>query len=502
MNKSLTFLSLIFLFWNSVNAQIIGSCGTDGAANLDIRNRMMANREDPQLSVYRSGGTSYVPVSYWLSAKNDGTGRARYINCLINLCAINEIYKDQGIQFYIKSINDLNNSFIYDDPSSQFGAAAIINLNKKNLNAINIFVASKANGSSPGVLAFYSPNEDYIVTDLNYVNSNGTTLGHEIGHFFSLAHTFFGWEAETYDCSVPTPLEHFLNGQRVLVEYVDRAKPYSSNKLHCNVAADGFCDTPADYNLGFGYNGCKYSGCAKDPDGVPLDPDEASIMSYFLNCLKYFSQEQKDAIARDYASSKRNFLKTPVQTALPDVAEAPKNATIVSDGFNAVTFKWDAVPNATDYILEYAQVSLSNAATYKTFLLKRTDTTLTNLNKGIKYAWRVTAFNATSLCPKSTNPLSFTNSNFGVATQDHENIISGASVNSLGNGNYMVDVSASSNQSLRFEVFNLDGRLVHEEDLQLSAGINQFVRSIDQYGIYTYRLHNQRQSFSGKIFAY
>ncbi|MFN8330014.1 MAG: hypothetical protein U0T81_02155 [Saprospiraceae bacterium] len=48
--------------------------------------------------------------------------------------------------------------------------------------------------------------------------------------------------------------------------------------------------------------------------------------------------------------------------------------------------------------LEVPKVSLSNnAATYKTFLLKRTDTTLTNLNKGIKYAWRVTAFNATSL---------------------------------------------------------------------------------------------------------
>ncbi|MFN8330012.1 MAG: hypothetical protein U0T81_02145 [Saprospiraceae bacterium] len=41
---------------------------------------MMANREDPrQLSVYRSGGTIYVPVTYWLSAKNDGTGRAMQI---------------------------------------------------------------------------------------------------------------------------------------------------------------------------------------------------------------------------------------------------------------------------------------------------------------------------------------------------------------------------------------------------------------------------------------
>ena len=141
------------------------------------------------------------------------------------------------------------------------------------------------------------------------MSSNGTTIAHELGHFFSLAHTFFGWEGNTYNCSLPTPT---VTPSGVLVEYVSRTKMFN-NQLLCKVAADGFCDTQADYNLGFGWPssaGCVYSGCAKDPDNVPLDPDEKNIMSYFLSCLEYFSEEQKEAILLDYLSSKRSSLRT------------------------------------------------------------------------------------------------------------------------------------------------------------------------------------------------
>ena len=39
-------------------------------------------------------------------------------------------------------------------------------------------------------------------------------------------------------------------------------------------SGDFLCDTPADYNLGFGWNNCNYTGGAMDPNGILLNPDE------------------------------------------------------------------------------------------------------------------------------------------------------------------------------------------------------------------------------------
>lgn len=81
---------------------------------------------------------------------------------------------------------------------------------------------------------------------------------------------------------------------------MDRAKPGTNGKLHCNQSADGFCDTPADYNLGFGFQGpgCVYTGCAKDPDNVKLDPNEANLMSYFWIVLKTFQKNKKQLLQK------------------------------------------------------------------------------------------------------------------------------------------------------------------------------------------------------------
>lgn len=500
MNKLLIIIALIHFLANSALSQSLGFCGSGSLDNLEIRSRMINNRENIILDNYRNGQIKYVPVNYFLTAKNDGSGRAKYINVLNNLCAINEIYKDQEIQFYLRSLVDINNSFIFDDPSSTFGSSAIINLQNKNKNALNIFVASKANASEPGVLAFYNPTGDYIVSDLNYVTAAGTTLAHEIGHFFSLAHTFFGWEGDTYTCDITTPTYHYIGSTKVLVEYVDRAKPGNS-KLHCNESADGFCDTPADYNLGFGFNGCNWNKCAVDPDEAKLDPDEANIMSYFLSCLKYFSTEQKAAIAKDHASTGRNYLRY-AYTPLPEITDAPKNLAATVNGFNSVLFKWDAVTNATSYVFEIGQITLNNPTTYKTFITNRIDTTLTNLTKGVKYVWRVTPFNSTSFCPKTSTTVSFLNSNFGVATSDINNTFSSASVGYIGNHEININIEANEGSSVSFELFSLDGKLLHTETIQVVPGNNNYIRAIQNSGAYTYKLYNKSNSVSGKFFAY
>ncbi|MEP7195843.1 MAG: hypothetical protein ABI851_04945 [Saprospiraceae bacterium] len=500
MNKLLILFTLLFIYSINSNAQFEGFCGSSASDNFQIRERMFKNREEMDQLNTRTGAIKYVPLTYYLAAKDDGTGRAKYLNVLNNICALNAIYLDQEIQFYLKGIIDVNNTFLYDDPSSTFGKAALTKIQDKNKNSINIYVASKANGTDLGVLAFYNPNGDYLVSDLNYVTAKGFTLAHEIGHYFSLPHTFYGWENTTYDCTIPTPTELFLGGTRVLIEYVERLKMLN-NKLHCEQSADGFCDTQADYELGLGATGCTWDKCAKDPDEVPLITDPANIMSYFLNCPKYFSTDQKAAIARDYLSTGRNYIKNPVHTPLGEVLAAPQNGVVVSTGFNSVTFKWDAVPNATKYLLEFANVTLSNNATYKNFILKRLDTTFTNLTKGIKYAWRVSAYNETYPCPKSTATLFYTNSNFGVATKD---ILNFSAINLIYNGSnsYSLNIDSNIGGEVQFQLFTADGKLLSSEKLGLQSGMNTFEKSINSKGLFTYRVFNKENSIAGKLITY
>ncbi|NOT38247.1 MAG: hypothetical protein HOP11_12815 [Saprospiraceae bacterium] len=498
----LLFINILFITFGSYSyTQTHGFCGTGAQENHLIRERMFQNRENKSLNSTRSGAIKYVPINYFLTAKNDGTGRLRYIKVLENICDINRIYADQEISFYIRSINDVNNTFIYDDPSSTFGFAALNNIEKNYNNGINLFVASKANGSSQGVLAFYNPTGDYLVSESAQVGGKGYVLAHEIGHFLSLAHTFYGWESTTYDCSQACPTEVFIGGVSVKVEYFDRELTVNGKK-HCLISADGFCDTQADYNCGFGFNGCVWSGCMVDPDGKGLNPDEKNIMSYFLNnCHEFFSEEQKAAMARDYASSARSYLRATAHTPLPPVENAPGNPTALINGFNSVNIKWDAVPNATHYILEYAPVSLSTPQ-FKNHILQRTDTTFTNLTKGTKYAWRVTAYNATNPCPKSTAILSFTNSNFGVGTNDTELELSDVSIQYSGLNQYTINLFANKSELLQFNLYSVDGKLLSSENLNIQAGANSIRKYVDGTGLFLFQLSNSQRSISGKFFAY
>lgn len=136
-------------------AQELGKCGTGLHENISIRDRMFANRETfKDQIIQRSGAPYYIPVTYWMVAKADGSGRITIKNVIENLCAINKIYESLNMVFYLKAANSINNSFIYDDPSSTLGKAYINQYMLSNKNAVNIFVGNIANASSPGVLAF------------------------------------------------------------------------------------------------------------------------------------------------------------------------------------------------------------------------------------------------------------------------------------------------------------------------------------------------------------
>ena len=44
------------------------------------------------------------------------------------------------------------------------------------------------------VQGYYSSQGDYVIVRKEELIKGNNTLSHEIGHFFSLRHTFYGWE--------------------------------------------------------------------------------------------------------------------------------------------------------------------------------------------------------------------------------------------------------------------------------------------------------------------
>ncbi len=468
--------------------QPVGMCGTSIEDQAIIKQRMMENRAYYEShNLPRTGAKKYIPVRYHLYAKADGTGRLAPRACFENLCAINKLYADQEIEFYIKDIKFTNNEAVYNDPSSTVSASILAaTAGGTNRNAINIFVASKANGAVPGVLAFYSPSGDYIVSDFRYVNSNGTTLAHEIGHFFSLAHTFYGWECGDFSVNAP-PVQACYN---ILVEYVDRTKLYTNGKLHCNISADGFCDTPADYNLGFGWSGgCSWSGTVKDRDGAALDPDERNMMSYFLNCLATFSGEQKAAIDKDYNSVQRAFLRTPAYLEKPEVTDAvnyiaPVKSEIAS-GYDKVKFDWDPVPNATAYLFEVAE--LANFVTgLNYYIVRGTDTTLTNLKASKKYYWRVFPYNPNSFC-NTTTTQTFSTPSFKVANHDLPEEVKSAQVLYSDSQDYL-SIELSEYKKAQIQILNVHGQLISQKEVELGIGQNLTELNIQVPGLYFYSI--------------
>ncbi|MFK8104963.1 MAG: zinc-dependent metalloprotease [Saprospiraceae bacterium] len=394
---SLLTLCLCFPLVSVAQQNTLGRCGTtDHDHERIIAKRFLENRENARLNPAQPrNAVIYVPVKFHLVADNNGEGRVAGSKVLEQLCQLNEDYADQEIQFYIKDgFNFINSTAAYDFPGA--AGANVLTSNRKP-NVLNIFVVNNAGGSGGSVtLAYYSPqnSQDWIVSRKDQINKFSGTLSHEIGHYFTLSHTFSGWEGTTYDCADETPTSVFYFGWNK-VEYVSRTKlDPGTNNLNCEVAGDFMCDTPADYNLGFSWNGCDpYTGCAVDPDGVQMEPMENNFMSYFIGCTNYlFTQEQKDAINSDLMGriNTNNSIKKLVTTTTPNTTPITGATTLVSPisnqvtaAYNVVQFDWNPVPNADKYILEIIGVN-SFVVTAPPYNL------IDVLSPTTNYQWRVT----------------------------------------------------------------------------------------------------------------
>ncbi|MAT54695.1 MAG: hypothetical protein CMN32_09455 [Saprospirales bacterium] len=296
--KKLILSSVILLLGLWAGAQNIKLCGTD-ASPLDDSIYMAkvaqfnADTTTPPVLV-----TRYVPVIYHIIRQSDGTGGA-VADALDDVLAdISEKLDTAGFNFF--RCEEPN----YIDADDYFAGVTQGSLMESDIvgdharsGAINIFFVPKLiddNGIDTicGFARFPWQGGNYLFIN-NECAADGSTLLHQIGHYFGLYHT--------HHASSVIEAEHVTRTQ-------------TDTCYNCATAGDLLCDTEADPGLSaLNVDAmCNYLGLVKDSCNLAtpaqiLDytPDVSNLMSLApANCRKNLSAGQLDRMVDFYFDSR------------------------------------------------------------------------------------------------------------------------------------------------------------------------------------------------------
>ena len=335
-------------------------------------------------------GMNYVPIKVHIVGDDNGDGYYSLEYLLNSICNLNEDYAPMNIYFYLwGEINYINNSNYYDH-NAFYGGVMFSAHNFSNM--LNVYFVNDPDGAC----GYYSPIMDAIAIKKSCQTSDDNTLTHEIGHYFSMPHTFYGWEGGTPALSDQEKVARTGSGS------------------NCSQAADGFCDTDPDY-LAYiwGLSNCN-SSVLYDPDSVAFQVDPTNFMSYAYDiCQTKFSSQQQSAILANLVSQRPYLLNY----SNPSEFNIPQTVNIIGplDGesgipYNWVALQWDTLAGAIGYHVMVTETpsfvsSLIDTIVSESYLI-------TELEEDESYRWKVKAlydgntcatYNCTSFdCPEFT----------------------------------------------------------------------------------------------------
>lgn len=437
----------------------------------------------------KSDDTLFVPLTIHVVGTNGGGGYFSMDNVLRSVCRLNEDFSESGIQFYISGEIDSIANSTYNNHNFQTGSEMMSLYHVEN--TVNCYIPN-----SPGEgLCGYSDYNLGITIAKACLGPGDHTFAHEMGHFLSLPHPFWGWEGFSHDYAEPAPVQ--IND--AIVERVDGQ--------YCDIAGDGFCDTPPDYlNYRWPCNGQGSSTLIQtDPTGAIFQSDGTLIMSYsYDNCSGRFSSQQQAAMRANILTEKADFLNNDLPlyplSAEPLVVISPEIGSLQEE-YKNVTFTWGAIPNAVTYFMEVSPIPSLNTVQYRYTL---TDTTVTthNLIKNKNYYWRVRAYNNWHTCVLTSGIFTFQTGSL-TAVRDISSLTEfSVQPNPAAAGQNIV-VSLASGQPFdgTMEVLTPSGRQVHAENWQLPAGRHHKALPSDdwQAGLYFIRLRSSEGARTIKL---
>ncbi|PHI19975.1 hypothetical protein CEQ90_10525 [Lewinellaceae bacterium SD302] len=301
-----------------------------------------------EIAAVRSTDTIVVPLRIHIVGNNLGGSFLEVGRILDNLKQVNDDFAASNIVFHVDGdINYIADSE-FDNHDFGVGIAKMLEYNAPNV-VNNYFVTTAA-----GACGYYTGQGDAVAMADACVGATDRTWSHELGHFFTLPHTFFGWEfGDDPVTPINDPAPSTIFGREV--ERTDGS--------NCDgIAGDGFCDTPPDY-LSFRWS-CQddntYVYPLLDPDGVTFEVQGWPIMSYASDdCMVGFSDEQTTAVRTNI------FSRGNLESGLPPEYEAavgeqmalvyPEDSALIQiQESEGLTLEWTEVDNADFYIVNFS----------------------------------------------------------------------------------------------------------------------------------------------------
>lgn len=452
-------LLLVFslpLFGQSFQEDDLEPCGYRG------KSEWLSAYQRGEIAVPRASCDSLVVgVKIHIVGTSSGGGYINMQRMTNAFQTLQEDYAAHGIYLYIDgAINFINNSSFYDHTVSV--GRTMMNLNNV-AGVINTYIVDSPNGNC----GYYSGSGGAIALAINCTNISSRTWSHEIGHYLSLPHTFVGWSRED-PLPLGTAAPSFQNNRTV----------EKAGEVNCDMASDGFCDTPPDY-LAFRWN-CNsagvYADSLLDPDSVRFAVQAWPIMGYSSNtCRAGFSEEQAEAMRANILFRGDHAQCIPFGTTAAvgediDLLYPENNTNLsVTDDLNA-QLSWTSIPNADFYVVQLNRTQFFGQALLKEITV--TDTTLLiteadGLQFNRRLYWRILPVNRFQTVSNPTEIYNFRITELLSGTQDP---VLAAAVQLFPNpakvGTKQILIRASGlAQSGHFSlsVFNLQGQLLYEE---------------------------------------
>ncbi len=480
-------------------------CGT--IYDKSMEDRLIENKKAFFELDNRDDDWEYIPVHFHIVTKSDGTGAAEQYKILNELCFMNKNYEGFKMKFYLsEGFSFIASDKLYSEPGSAISSAKIKANKKKYKNAVNIFIVNEipSINAGPGrTLGYYTSKYDVLIVRKDQFGINSKTLSHELGHYFSLAHPFNGWEEDPYDAQKhgnPLKIKTIkYAGKNYLIEFM--------NKSNCDIAADKLCDTPPDYNFGITDDGdCKLNGPILDYNKDTIVTMENNYMSYFFGCIQFtFTPMQISAMRADFKSNKRSHIRSgyvPKVAKLDNdngkIVEPKNNAT--TQYYDDVTLDWEDVPGANLYLVRVSLKSQSFNGIYY-WVEGESKLVLNNLVKNKRYKWYVRAFNDGNTCGKEFGGYSFKAGAFASATIDTDNY---SELSIYPNPIKNDQIYFKTNKELgnaEIKVYSLDGKIMDKLSLTLKKGVNRFnlTHSNYQNGIYNMIINTKDKQYIRKV---
>ncbi|MES2763112.1 MAG: zinc-dependent metalloprotease [Bacteroidota bacterium] len=264
------FLAFIFgILFLPLTAQVVpAECGT--IAKSSWANTLQQKVRNQNIQIHKTTQLTQIPYQIHLIVKANGTSALTIQQIRNEMDSVNAFYANANMFFFECSAPEI----IYDDSlyNYEYITEELIVLTQNYTpDVINLYFANTVSINGTAVCGYsqFPPSVDYAVMAFACA-TNGSTLAHEIGHYFGLFHT---------------------HGDISQGELVDGS--------NCMVDGDLICDTPADPILSSSNvnSSCVYTGTTLDGNFTPYVPDVSNIMSYSRKyCRNKFSPDQYNVI--------------------------------------------------------------------------------------------------------------------------------------------------------------------------------------------------------------